>query len=426
MDKTRVVIRVAAATFLIGCALWFLAFPGVLVHRDMVIVDTPALSAWNFGTAPGHAARNAPQDGFLALAGLLLPASWVARLILVGSAVGGCIASCRFAQGAVNEVAAMAVLLWNPFVVERLLQGHWTIVAAFWLLPLVASLKNRPGFQAITMWATSLTPTGAIAGAAVGIATGRKKIMVPVAVAMSLPWLVPSLLHRPVAAATDVFRPSSLWELVGLGGIWNAQATPHIYLPLAGIALLAFLLPAFPRADRSLLVLAGVGFALAAASILPLGDLYATIPGAGLLRDGQKWLLLTSPALTQLAGSVRWPAVAIALTVLQVPSLPADVGALRPVADQHSWYTATAPVDTMTLIDGHPTLNPALKASSIPPSGELVVGGETVEEAAPAPPPTRADWWLGLGLTGWWCAAAAVPMLGLLHPRKTGPQRTAR
>lgn len=51
----------------------------------------------------------------------------------------------------------------------------------------------------------------------------------------------------------------------------------------------------------------------------------------------------------------------------------------------------------MTLIDGHPTLNPALKASSIPPSGELVVGGETAEEAAPAPPPTRADWWLGVG-----------------------------
>ena len=409
MDKTRVVIRVAAATFLIGCALWFLAFPGVLVHRDMVVVDSPALSAWNFGTAPGHAARNAPQDGVLAVVGAVVPASWVARFILMGSAVGACVASCRFAQGAVSEVAAMAVLIWNPFVVERLLQGHWTVVVAFWLLPLVASLKNRPGFQAITMWATSLTPTGAIAGAAVGIATGRKKIMVPVAVAMSLPWLVPSLLHRPVAAATDVFRPSSLWELVGLGGIWNAQATPHIYLPLAGIALLAFLLPALPRADRSLLVLAGVGFALAAASILPLGDLYATIPGAGLLRDGQKWLLLTSPALTQLAGSVRWPAVAIALTVLQVPSLPADVGALRPVADQHSWYTATAPVDTMTLIDGHPTLNPALKASSIPPSGELVVGGETAEEAAPAPPPARADWWLGLGLTGWWiCLGTAV------------------
>lgn len=155
--------------------------------------------------------------------------------------------------------------------------------------------------------------------------------------------------------------------------------------------------------------MAAVGFALALVSLLPLGGLYATVPGLGLLRDGQKWLLLTSPALTQLAGSVRWPAVAIAFAVLQVPSLPADVGTLQPVAEQHSWYTATAPVDTMTLIDGHPTLNPALKASSIPPSGGLVVSGETAEEAAPAPPPTRADWWLGLGLTSWWlCLGTAV------------------
>ena len=420
MDKTRVVIRVAAATFLIGCALWFLVFPGVLVHRDMVIVDTPALSAWNFGTAPGHAARNAPQDGVLAVVGLVVPASWVARLILVGSAVGACVASCRFAQGAVNEVAAMAVLIWNPFVVERLLQGHWTVVAAFWLLPLVASLKNRPGFQAITMWATSLTPTGAIAGAAVGIATGRKKIMVLVAVAMSLPWLIPSLLHRPVAAATDVFRPSSLWELVGLGGIWNAEARPSLYVPLLGIALLAFLLTAAPRADRALLALAGVGFALALASLLPLGDLYATIPGVGLLRDGQKWLLLASPALCQLAGDVRWPALAIALTIFQVPSLPQDVAALHPVPEDASWYEATAPVPTMTLVDGHPALNPALKASPIPPSGELVVDGTVVERASDAPPPSQAEWDLGLGLTLWWMVLPAVIMAFYRRPSDPG------
>lgn len=420
MDKTRVVIRVAAATFLIGCALWFLAFPGVLVHRDMVVVDSPALSAWNFGTAPGHAARNAPQDGVLAVVGAVVPASWVARFILMGSAVGACVASCRFAQGAVSEVAAMAVLIWNPFVVERLLQGHWTVVVAFWLLPLVASLKNRPGFQAITMWATSLTPTGAIAGAAVGIATGRKKIMVLVAVAMSLPWLIPSLLHRPVAAATDVFRPSSLWELVGLGGIWNAEARPSLYVPLLGIALLAFLLTAAPRADRALLALAGVGFALALASLLPLGDLYATIPGVGLLRDGQKWLLLASPALCQLAGNVRWPALVIALTIFQVPSLPQDVAALHPVPEDASWYEATAPVPTMTLVDGHPALNPALKASPIPPSGELVVDGTVVERASDAPPPSQAEWDLGLGLTLWWMVLPAVIMAFYRRPSDPG------
>lgn len=411
MGQARVVIRVAAATFLIGCALWFLVFPGVLVHRDMVVVNSPALSPWNFGTAPGTAARNAPQDGVLALAGLILPASWLARFILLSSALAGCVAATKTAQSLTGEVAAMAVLVWNPFVVERLLQGHWTVVAAFWLLPLVAYLGHRPGAQAVAMWAASLTPTGCIAAAATGLVTSTNRRFTAIfSLGLSLPWLVPSLIHRPVGSATDVFRPSSVLELIGLGGMWNSEVTPGIYVPLAGIVLAAFLLTA--RAEKKLLALAAVGFALTLISLLSLGGLYATVPGLGLLRDGQKWLLLTSPALTQLAGSVRWPAVAIALTVLQVPSLPADVGALRPVADQHSWYTATAPVDTMTLIDGHPALNPALKASSIPPSGELVVGGETVEEAAPAPPPTRTDWWMGLGLTSWWlCLGTAVASL---------------
>ncbi|EPD68414.1 hypothetical protein HMPREF1219_01595 [Corynebacterium pyruviciproducens ATCC BAA-1742] len=411
MGQARVVIRVAAATFLIGCALWFLVFPGVLVHRDMVVVNSPALSAWNFGTAPGVAARNAPQDGVLALAGLVLPASWLARFILVASAIAGCVAATKNAKSLTGEVAAMAVLMWNPFAVERLLQGHWTVVAAFWLLPLVAYLGHLPGAQAIAMWAASLTPTGCLAAATTGLVTSTNRRFTAVfSLGLSLPWLVPSLIHRPVGSATDVFRPSSVLELVGLGGMWNSEVTPEIYVPLAGLALAAFLLTA--RAEKYLLALAAVGFALALSSLLPLGGLYATVPGLGLLRDGQKWLLLAAPALTQLAGSVRWPAVAIALTVLQVPSLPADVGALRPVAEQHSWYTATAPVDTMTLIDGHPALNPALKASSIPPSGELVVGGETVEEAAPAPRPTRGDWWMGLGLTSWWiCLGTAVASL---------------
>ena len=68
---------------------------------------------------------------------------------------------------------------------------------------------------------------------------------------------------------------------------------------------------------------------------------------------------------------------------------------------------------TMTLVDGHPALNPALKASPIPPSGELVVDGTVVERAPDAPPPSQADWALGLGLTLWWMALPAG--LAALH-----------
>lgn len=83
---------------ILNFALWFLFLPGVLVHRDMVVVDHPALSAWNFGTAPGVAARNAPQDGVLALVGLIVPASWLARFILVSSAIAGCVAATKNAK----------------------------------------------------------------------------------------------------------------------------------------------------------------------------------------------------------------------------------------------------------------------------------------------------------------------------------------
>ncbi|MCT1564355.1 hypothetical protein [Corynebacterium glucuronolyticum] len=230
---------------ILNFAQWFLFLPGVLVHRDMVVVDHPALSAWNFGTAPGVAARNAPQDGVLALVGLIVPASWLARFILVASAIAGCVAATKNAKSLTGEVAAMAVLVWNPFVVERLLQGHWTVVAAFWLLPLVAYLGRRPGTQAIAMWAASLTPTGAIAAATGLVTSTNRRFTALFSLGMSLPWLI----HRPVGSATDVFRPSSVLELVGLGGMWNSEVTPGIYVPLAGIALAAFLLTA--RAEKS-------------------------------------------------------------------------------------------------------------------------------------------------------------------------------
>lgn len=76
------------AAVLIGALLWPLLLPGELALRDMVVLDSPALSAGALGTGD-LPARNAPQDGLLALLGGVLPASWVARAFLVGGAVAG-------------------------------------------------------------------------------------------------------------------------------------------------------------------------------------------------------------------------------------------------------------------------------------------------------------------------------------------------
>ncbi|WAD00567.1 hypothetical protein [Streptomyces sp. NA13] len=47
-------------------------------------------------------------------------------------------------------------------MVERLLQGHWSLVMAVWLLPLVVALRRHPRWQVVAIWAASLTPTGAV------------------------------------------------------------------------------------------------------------------------------------------------------------------------------------------------------------------------------------------------------------------------
>ncbi|MFC2727954.1 MAG: hypothetical protein ACFN4E_12340, partial [Corynebacterium matruchotii] len=74
--------------FLIVLLLGVLFQPGVLLLRDMAVLQHPALhaGAMGFGDLP---ARNAPQDGILALVGMVIPASWFVRMLLVGSAAAG-------------------------------------------------------------------------------------------------------------------------------------------------------------------------------------------------------------------------------------------------------------------------------------------------------------------------------------------------
>ncbi|NMB23395.1 MAG: hypothetical protein GX983_08565, partial [Corynebacterium sp.] len=80
-QHTRQILLWAWVSLLLGSLLWPLAAPGELLLRDMAVVDDPALSlnALGFGDLPS---RNAPQDGVLALVGVLpgfLPVSWAVR-----------------------------------------------------------------------------------------------------------------------------------------------------------------------------------------------------------------------------------------------------------------------------------------------------------------------------------------------------------
>src|SRR5699024_6845018 len=104
----------------------------------------------------------------------------------------------------------------------------------------------------------------------------------------------------------------TLGALAGLGGIWNGDAVPLTRTTVIGALATAVLLvivaagaPALWRRRRDplislaaiLAVLGVLGPALAATGpgLVVLEFVVDTVPGAGLLRDGQKWVALAVP-----------------------------------------------------------------------------------------------------------------------------------
>lgn len=464
---------------LVAALLWPLALPGELLLRDMVVVDHPALSLGAFGLGD-LAARNAPQDGVLALAGMVVPASWVARAMLLAAAVAGACGAAAWGASGWQRVAAVTVALYNPLVVERLLQGHWSLVIAAWLAPGIAAwgCRGARGKQWVAMWAASLTPTGAFVGAAVGVSTSRSpKATAAWSLACALPWLIPALLvpaaARPLAAGAWAFAPrgegpvGTLGALAGLGGIWNARAVPtsrETWFALAGVALLVVLATGFRRAPRALRWLAAAGCAGAVVGWLAPGVVgwgLVHIPGAGLVRDSQKLLILALPLLVAAAGRLPGRALAAAATafaLLQVPDAPAAVAALRPApapsiaASDRTGDVLIAGGGTLTTTErGQVVVDPRSKQRSSVESGELTVDGRAVDPPSPrwlaaqaawqrrdlgelrrlgvgsvvdggqvtdtgrAPTPRPAAWWLGLALTAGWLLLGASQ---LARPRR--------
>ena len=75
---------------------------------------------------------------------------------VVGAAACAARAGYLLGRGTFGRAAAMTVAVWNPFVVERLLQGQWSLAVAAWLLPLVA--LGRGPAATLAHWLASLTP----------------------------------------------------------------------------------------------------------------------------------------------------------------------------------------------------------------------------------------------------------------------------
>ncbi|CAM3173900.1 Transmembrane protein [Prescottella defluvii] len=389
---------------LAGLILGPLLGPGYLLLRDAVSTPRSYVTDSALGLTDA-AARAVPQDWLIAVlssvvdGGVVVKAILFAALWLAGWGAARMVAVLLPGVGLGPQLVASTVTVWNPYVAERLLQGHWSLLTGYAALLWVvyAAVAIRRGRQggwwalALCLAAAGLTPTGAILAAVVaaallvrlpgdgGYRRGARAVcrLVALFLVTSAPWLVATVLSGgggtsdPAGVAAFAARAEpglgTIGSLAGLGGIWNSAAVPGSRTSLWALAGTLLLLtvvacgvPALWRRRRhpvivALAVVAGFAVLLPALGAtgwgLAVGEwAVVQVPGAGLLRDTQKWVALAAPlyALAAAAGvralSSRVPlpgavpVAAIAAVVLALPDLVWGVGgALKPVQYPASW-----------------------------------------------------------------------------------------
>ncbi|RFD24736.1 hypothetical protein MUBE_12840 [Mycobacterium uberis] len=332
--------------------------PGYLLWRDAVSTPRSYLSDTALGLT--SAPRATPQDFAVTLAsylvdgGVVVKASFVLGLWLAGWGAARLVATALPSAGAGGQFVAITLAVWNPYVAERLLQGHWSLLVGYGCLPWVAetmvtlrsansaSWPGSLGFFALACWIAlaGLTPTGLMLAATVAlvcVATpggGRPRWLCAAAtlssaVGAALPWLTASAVGTSLTAHTaanslgvTVFAPraetglGTLVSLASLGGIWNGEAVPSsrttLFALLSAAVLLAVVVAGLPVAMRRPAVVPLLGLAVVSA-VVPatlatgpgldvLRAVVDAVPSFGVLRDGQKWVALAVPGYA-LAGA---------------------------------------------------------------------------------------------------------------------------
>jgi hypothetical protein len=364
--------------------------PGYFLLRDAVSTPRSYLSDTALGLM--SAPRATPQDFAIALAshvvdgGLVVKAVLVIGLWLAGWGAARLVGQVSPESGAGGQFAAITVAIWNPYVGERLLQGHWSLLLGYGCLPWVATsvltLRSAerlswPAIFGLTFWIAlaGLTPTGLMLAATVGLVcvaapgAGSSRwlcaaVTVADAVVAALPWLTAAALGLSsadqiwagapgIAAFAARAEPGlgTLGSLASLGGIWNGDSVPAsratLFAVLSGIVLLTVVASgvvalARHRTARPLLILAAAAVLIPAAmatgpGLSVLRAVVDAAPGLGVLRDGQKWVALAMPGYALAgAGAVltlrRWlrpvsaALLCCAALVLSLPDLAWGVG----------------------------------------------------------------------------------------------------
>ena len=118
--------------------------PGYLLLRDAVSTPRSYLSDAALGLTQA-APRALPQDFFVATASTVVDGGVVVKaLLILGLWLAGWGAA-RLAgvvlpeSGIAGQCVAATIAIWNPYVAERLLQGHWSLLVGYGCLPWVAA-----------------------------------------------------------------------------------------------------------------------------------------------------------------------------------------------------------------------------------------------------------------------------------------------
>ncbi|MFE3001981.1 hypothetical protein ACFXG4_44280 [Nocardia sp. NPDC059246] len=233
---------------------------GYLLLRDAV--STPRSFLTDSALGLGDAApRAVPQDALIAVGstvvdgGLLVKAILLTALWLAGWGAA-CLARDLLRVSLGPQLVAATVAIWNPYVAERLLQGHWSLLTGYAALPWIALLATRLRARSATAgrsgalgtWAAlagclaaaGLTPTGSLlAGLVALLLVGKRNLPVTAAlwILSAAPWLTATALSGagaepsdPAGIAAFAARAEpwlgTLGSLAGLGGIWNSTAVP--------------------------------------------------------------------------------------------------------------------------------------------------------------------------------------------------------
>jgi hypothetical protein len=400
--RDRLALHAAAAT--IAVAIWApLARPGYVLSYDMLFVPRQPVR-WDLVAPIDSPPRAVPLDALVSLASQVIPGWLLQRVVLVVIVWAAVVGAARLVPAARLGTRLLAGVAygWTPFLAERLLLGQWGLLVAYAALPWLVSallryrecLAEQPQARigsAYWQWRSrraralaqivicaglsAITPTGGLIAAAVCLSlTPRRRcwLVGSMLLVLNSPWIIATLASRATSrsdpAGVAAFAPRGAMELLATGGIWNAETTPasrtSFVIPILTVLFVALAIWGYRRLrfPAGLTIVALAGLALAIVSTLHIGQtalawLVTHVPGAGILRDAQKFVLSyalllalcvalgaqrlverlpAEPARVVLAGVMLLP-------IFAMPDLAwGGAGALRPVRYPPDWPAVAA------------------------------------------------------------------------------------